>query len=56
MLLDVALLWLLLMVMRMWMFSMGKMPGFLSTMLEKNKKEIFLLLYLQKNVSVMPVA
>lgn len=42
MLLDVTLLWLLLMVMRMWMFSKGKMPGFLSTTLEKNKKEIFL--------------
>lgn len=37
MLLNVTLLWLLLMVMRMWMFSMGKMPDFLSTLLEKKK-------------------
>lgn len=42
MLLNVTLLWLLLMVMRMWMFSMGKMPDFLSTLLEK-KKNSFLI-------------
>lgn len=39
MLLNVTPLWLLLMVMRMWMFSTGKTPGFLSTLLEGKKKK-----------------
>lgn len=46
MLLNVTLLWLLLMVMRTWMFSMGKMPGFLSTLLERKKrKSLFYFLF-----------
>lgn len=41
MLLNVTLLWLLLMVMRMWMFSTGKMPDFLSTLSEKKNSFLF---------------
>lgn len=47
MLLNVTLLWLLLMVMRMWMFSTGKMPDFLSTLSEKKK----ILFYFSPSVS-----
>lgn len=46
MLLNVTLLWLLLKVMRMWMFSTGKTLKFVSTLRERKKKSLFYFFFL----------